>query len=284
LGLDGETGTLLHLGLTNSQAKVYLALLRLAADCKGTTIAQFANVPRQDVYRLLAELQKIGIIRKTIARPATYKAVCAKEAIEILLNRKISDFSKLKREGNVFVKRAQENLIPRMPQSFSEDEVDIIVGREAITSKIREGSLRAQVTARSITPYNELIPWLSVCSKSLDEELSRGIKIKWIIEKNAAINRHHPVLRRYVEKTNFELRVINQPIKTKVTIFDSKEAFIGMVTDSDFTLSPALFSNNSSIVAMAESYFESCWKISTDIDCQVLWKNNIDRKNAQIIP
>ena len=278
MGFEGETGTLLHLGLTNSQAKVYLALLRLATDCKGTTIAQFANVPRQDVYRLLAELQQIGIIRKTIARPATYKATCAKEAIEILLNRKISDFSKLKREGNVFVKRAQENLISRIPQIFSEDEVDIISGREAIVSKIEEASLRAQITSRSITPYNELIPWLSVSSNSLDETLSRGITIQWIVDKTPALNRLHPALRRYVDKPNFKLRFITQPIKTKVTLFDSKEVIIGMVTDSDFAVSPALFSNNSSIVAMAESYFESCWRISTDIDCQILRKNNIDRK------
>jgi hypothetical protein len=42
-----DTQALMHLGLTNSQAKVYLALYRLGTDNKGTTIAKFADVPRK---------------------------------------------------------------------------------------------------------------------------------------------------------------------------------------------------------------------------------------------
>jgi sugar-specific transcriptional regulator TrmB len=61
-----DTQVLMHLGLTNSQAKVYLALLRLGTDNKGTTIAKFADVLRQDVYRLLDELQQIGIAKNTL--------------------------------------------------------------------------------------------------------------------------------------------------------------------------------------------------------------------------
>ena len=80
-----DAQTLLHLGLTASQAKVYLALLRLATDNKGTTIAKFADVPRQDVYRLLAELQQIGIVQKTLARPATFRCVPPEETVYQLI-------------------------------------------------------------------------------------------------------------------------------------------------------------------------------------------------------
>ncbi len=102
-----DAQALMHLGLTNSQAKVYLALLRLGADNKGTTIAKFADVPRQDVYRLLDELQQIGIVQKTFARPATFRNVPPEETASILLERRMSDFSLLKKEADMFVRNTK---------------------------------------------------------------------------------------------------------------------------------------------------------------------------------
>jgi sugar-specific transcriptional regulator TrmB len=77
---------------------VYLALLSLVTDSKRTTIAKSADVPRQDVYRLFAELQQIEKVQKTLARPATFRSVSPGEPFSILLERGISDFSQLKKK------------------------------------------------------------------------------------------------------------------------------------------------------------------------------------------
>jgi len=47
----------MEFGLTRSQAKVYLTLVRLGEDSKALTIFRFSNVARQDVYRILTELE-----------------------------------------------------------------------------------------------------------------------------------------------------------------------------------------------------------------------------------
>lgn len=52
-----EVQTLMEFGLTRSQAKVYLTLVRLGEDSKALTIFRFSNVARQDVYRILTELE-----------------------------------------------------------------------------------------------------------------------------------------------------------------------------------------------------------------------------------
>ena len=198
MNLTDDTQTLLNLGLTVSQAKVYLALLKLGADSKGATIAKFAGVPRQDIYRLLAELQQVGIVQKKLARPATFRSALPEQAVSILLERKISNFSELKKEAEDFVNSIKDGLGEQsVPTEF--DQFILISEREAITCKARELLETTQKTSNHITPFNELVPWLTVLSKSIDEALSRGVEIRWITEKPANKSLISKCLKTYIE-------------------------------------------------------------------------------------
>ena len=254
-----DAQTLLHLGLTVSQAKVYLALLKLETDNKGITIAKFADVPRQDVYRLLDELQQIGIVQKTLTRPATFRCVSAVETASILLERRMRDFSQLKREADNFVKNS-ENTIHEQLNLSGNDQFVLISEREALTCKAREEIEHLQGSLSDITPSQELVPWLTVLSKSFEGALSRGVKIRWIIEEPADSSSIYEFLQTYSEYRNFEVRFVSSPLRAKVGIFDGKEVILGINVDCGFARSPALWSNNPSFVALAENYFEDYWK------------------------
>ena len=258
-----DAQTLLHLGLTASQAKVYLALLRLATDNKGTTIAKFADVPRQDVYRLLAELQQIGIVQKTLARPATFRCAPPEETVSILLERRISDFSQLKKEADKFVKNIKLTFPEQLPLPET-DQFILISEREALTCRAREAIENLKVSLNDITPSNELVPWLTVLSKSVEEALSRGVKIRWITEEPEDSSSISKFLQTHSEYKNFEIRFVTGPLKAKIGLFDSKEVILGVFMDSGFARSPALWSNNPSFVTIAESYFEGCWSRGRD--------------------
>jgi sugar-specific transcriptional regulator TrmB len=264
LNFRDDAQTLLHLGLTASQAKVYLALLKLETDNKGITIAKFADVPRQDVYRLLDELQQIGIVQKTLTRPATFRCVPAVETVSILLERRMRDFSQLKREADNFVKNA-ENTIHEKLNLSGNDQFILISEREAITCKAREQIEELQVSLSDITPSNELVPWLTVLSKSVEGALSRGVKIRWITEEPADSSSIYEFLQTYSEYRNFEVRFVSSPLRAKIGIFDSKEVILGINIDCGFSRSPALWSNNPSFVALAENYFEDYWKSGRDL-------------------
>jgi len=254
-----DAQTLMHLGLTASQAKVYLALLKLETDNKGITIAKFAEIPRQDVYRLLDELQQIGIVQKMLTRPATFRCVPAVETVSILLERRMRDFSQLKREADTFVKNA-ENTIHEQLNLPGNDQFILISEREAITFKAREEIENLKVSLSDITPSTELVPWLTVLSKSVEGALNRGVKIRWITEKPADTSSISKFLQTHSEYENFEVKFISSPLKAKIGIFDSKEVLLGININSGFAHSPALWSNNPSFAAIAENYFDSCWK------------------------
>ena len=65
-----KTDLLIGLGLTPNQAKVYQTILKLGNVAVGQ-IAKSTSVRREDVYKVLPALEKMGLSRKT-ARQTSY--------------------------------------------------------------------------------------------------------------------------------------------------------------------------------------------------------------------
>jgi sugar-specific transcriptional regulator TrmB len=58
---DEEVQTLTCLGLTLCQARVYLALARSGMST-AKTISKVSKVTREDIYRIMPTLQKLGLV------------------------------------------------------------------------------------------------------------------------------------------------------------------------------------------------------------------------------
>jgi hypothetical protein len=92
------------------------------------------------------------------------------------------DFSLLKREADMFVKNTKGTFHEQLVSS-GHDQFILVSEREAAPCKVREAVDNMQVSLDDITPFDELVEWLTVLSKSIDRALSRGAKIRWITEK-----------------------------------------------------------------------------------------------------
>ena len=88
---DETIHTLMELGLTGLQSKVYLTLAAMEK-ANGKTLWKSSGVARQDVYRILDELQNKGLIEKILATPMQYKAIPLQEGLSILLKRKAKQY------------------------------------------------------------------------------------------------------------------------------------------------------------------------------------------------
>jgi sugar-specific transcriptional regulator TrmB len=84
---EDDTNTLIGLGLTFDQARIYLTLAYLG---KSTlkSLSNTARMDRSNVYRVLSKLQEMNLIEKKITSPSLYQAVSPQEAIPALLERK----------------------------------------------------------------------------------------------------------------------------------------------------------------------------------------------------
>ena len=75
---------LTKLGLTRRNAETYIVILSLDQPT-AKAIAEMLQIARSEVYRATNELQKLGLIKKIISNPTTFRATLIADAIKILI-------------------------------------------------------------------------------------------------------------------------------------------------------------------------------------------------------
>ena len=84
------------------------AALCHAGDLDSKNLSQYAQVPRPDIYRIIEDLMKLGLVNKIISRPITFRAIRFKKGISILLGRRKKETKKLEKNGNTIMKAFQK--------------------------------------------------------------------------------------------------------------------------------------------------------------------------------
>src|SRR3989304_7985009 len=80
--IEQKAETLSSFGLTVKQAKVYLTLVFLGTSVVGE-ISKLPKVRREEVYRVMPKLEKMGLIEKTLSTPVKLKATSVENALSI---------------------------------------------------------------------------------------------------------------------------------------------------------------------------------------------------------
>jgi sugar-specific transcriptional regulator TrmB len=78
----GSKGNFLGLGL--NQARVYLAILKLEKATVGQ-VAKFSKVRREEVYRIMPTLEKMGLIERLVGKPTVIRATPISDALSFLV-------------------------------------------------------------------------------------------------------------------------------------------------------------------------------------------------------
>ena len=78
--LNDQILTLTELSLSTTQAKIYLALVKTKSQT-AQAISTLSSVSRPDVYRVLNQLQNLGLVEKIIAKIDTGKAEKLEKAV-----------------------------------------------------------------------------------------------------------------------------------------------------------------------------------------------------------
>lgn len=95
-GLEG-VDVLTGLGLSDRQARVYLALLKLGIVRR--VVAKLAGVPRQTVYYSLVELQRLGLVKQNLSAPTSYAALPYSDTVKRLLEQKTHELVKISQKA-----------------------------------------------------------------------------------------------------------------------------------------------------------------------------------------
>ena len=242
-------------GLTHLEAKIYLSLVRLKK-ANVRVISKCSNVSRQDIYRVMPKLQKMGLIEKIIARPVLYQSTPLKTGLSFLLEKKEKEILKL---------HIQESWLLNNYNSYkivaNSDEEST---RFKITSELKLVlKLHKQLIESANATIDAIIPFIRptsdfakdftyLCDPNTTKE---SVKIQLITAKlnkslleQVELPRNHRLDVRYSQSLDFGLHIID---KTEITLALSTEKGL-----------PCLWSNNPNEVLLVQNYFDIMWKSS----------------------
>ena len=249
---------ILHeMGLTHSQAKLYVALVRMRACATANALSNSSNIARQDVYRILEELQNLGLVEKIIANPALFKAIPIGEATSTLMEKRREKTRILLKETAELLGEFPEENSPALQESH---QFVLIPQGDPIVRKIEEAIKTAKKKIMVITPWRELTQWMLKLNQSWKQAVERGVKVHWITEsKTLDLDSRLELEQGFLRNPNFKLRTLPQRLEERLGIYDNREVFIATTRQQNAAESPALWTNNPTIVYILTDYFEMKW-------------------------
>lgn len=245
----------MRLGLTELQAKTYLTLAHLGRAEVGK-IAKHSNIARQDIYRLIPKLEKLGLVEKIIATPILYKALPFSEGTSILFRRRTDEYARLKNSLKLLMAQPEEN----NNDTTEESSIEFVITSEKkrLIAKL-EKSYSEAACIDIMVPGNVIDLMIFYFYDCLSYALSRGAKVRVITqntdirpsaERKFSILKNHP---------NFAVKSVNFNFGFGMAICDNTEINIA-ISDKEV---PSLWTNNRQILKMSQLMFEDEWNASS---------------------
>jgi sugar-specific transcriptional regulator TrmB len=257
---DEATQVLTQLGLTKGQARVYLALVRSGISTI-KTISRVTKIARQDIYRIMSTLEKIGLVEKVITAPTMFKAMPMRDGISFLIESKADEFSELNARATQLIKNSKtEN---KIRENEGEGPEFILISQRKNIEKRRRNEIEAAQVSIDVIGLQKTIPRiLFVYADEISEALKRGVKIRLAVEKSEDENSFPNALHVFKKYPSYQLRYTLAHPPVMLAVYDGKRMLVTVSQSEDMTQSPALWSNNPSLVAIVQHYFEILWNTS----------------------
>jgi sugar-specific transcriptional regulator TrmB len=254
---DENTELLLGLGLTLNQARVYIAVLKLQKTTVGQ-VAKFSKVRREDVYRVLPSLEKMGLIERLMGKPTEIRATLISNSLTSLVTE----------EKN----RSEERLIDmqnkvqklslkdwRQPPSGEESIYILIVEKKAILAKTSELINNSEKEVGLIADKVRITQILAHFSDEYKHAIKKEAQVRLIFEGERPDILLTEKVQKLIGTASVSVKFHREPLNHFI-MSDDKEALITTSKESGLGESPSLWTNNSNLIGVLRTGFESDWK------------------------
>jgi sugar-specific transcriptional regulator TrmB len=251
---DESIQVFVDLGLTYLQAKVYVTLIRIGgsgADVR--KIATSSSTARQDVYRILPSLQKIGLVEKVVATPTVYKPIPLEDGIFKLMKKRTEEYNDVQRKAKMVIENFEAAELEQRDDD-SQSQFVITSERALYMKRVREDVAKVEVSIDIIYGAERLRTIIFHAFDEFRAAVARGIEIRAITRKgdDEPMDRNIQILSK---KPSFEIRYIKRDIPVGLVIFDGKEVNIRTM----HAIVPSLWTNNRNVVKLSKFYFDCLW-------------------------
>jgi sugar-specific transcriptional regulator TrmB len=248
----------MQLGLTILEARIYLTLSKYK-NLTTKELSELAKTSRPDTYRVLAKLQKKSLIEKIIAKPTQFRAIPMETGVAFLLERKQVEHEALETQSELLLQAIKERPAPEPPEVIT-SHFALIPQREPVVKKINEAIDNAEKSVDMYLSWKRFsLGITSTFAKSSHKAWERGVKFRIVVE-NPEETEDMELARQFCRKSPFcEIRFLPIPPKTVLGIYDQNHFFVIIDPKKGLFDSPALWSNNQSLLHVIQDYFEMLW-------------------------
>jgi sugar-specific transcriptional regulator TrmB len=260
-----------NFGLTMNQGKVYLVIARLGI-VTASQISKVSEVRREEVYRIIPKLEKLGLVERVLGTPGKIQALPVEEALSRIIRREQERFDQRTVELTAQKKEFLKHLGGRWPSPPPEKGANfaLIMKRDQIINKaeilIRESQREISIS----TSANLFFNLLSDCTSLLKSALRKSVKLRIIVDMpetmDSLVSTYYPRLQQLrSEIGNYDIRFSDQT-SGHFLIGDHMQAMISTSTDLPTVISPYLWTVDKNLVGIIQTNFEETWQSSLRID------------------
>ncbi|UCE16583.1 MAG: MEDS domain-containing protein [Candidatus Bathyarchaeota archaeon] len=250
---------MLDFGLTRTQAKVYIAIARLRLAPVGQ-ISKASKVRREDVYRILPKLEKMGLVERLLGTPTRMRATPVEEALSVLVKHEEDTarerVSVLKAKTKTFLKHFE-----RAPRLELEEKTHfaLLSKRESIMTKMLTMMKKAEKEFDIVFSRSQITQFIHTFADQLEKIVKKGVRIRIITE----VPEYEDSLPRIMEERvssgdSVDLRYTYLP-SSHYMIVDFAEALISPTAERNMTEISSLWTNSDSLVGVFQGDFENLW-------------------------
>jgi sugar-specific transcriptional regulator TrmB len=261
MGIDEQkdTDTLIALGLNSTQAKVYLALLRLG-QTKARAIWKTSKVNRQDIYRLLNELERKNLVEKLLTTPAEFRALPIQDGLTSLLRERAQELDNLtERAKQLIVSLATQQNEHEITEEF---EINLVSNKKAYVRRLEQAVVTTQESIDIIDSFDNCWHRQENDFELITTLIEKGVKFRHILNRPKEGQKLSKVLDKSQNRNEMvEVRFIpKEPIAT-IRIDDGKRLEISATAKCPRPEdTPTIYSDSPCLVGILQDYFERLWK------------------------
>jgi len=253
---DENTDLLLGLGLSLNQARVYLALLKLEQSTVGQ-VAKFSKVRKEEVYRILPALEKMGLIERLLGKPTEIRATPISDALSFLVAEEKSKFDERLSGMRSTVQRLS---LKDWKQPLPEESIYILIAEKiAILAKTSELIKNSRKEVALIADKGRVLPVLSQFTDECKQAIKKGAQIRLIFEGDPPDASLHEKVKNLIDSDSVHVKFHRETLNHFI-MSDDKEALITTSKESGLGESPSLWTNNSNLIGVLRNSFESDWE------------------------
>lgn len=249
-------------GFTVNQAKIYLSIAQSGATTV-SKIAESTHLHRQDIYKILPKLEKMGLIAKTIDTPFVIEAIPIEKALNNLVSteREKADERISRLEGSL--KELIDAIRKKRAEGAGEQEATrfLLLSTDAEIENMADFSFgNARIGVDMIMNLELITRKMNRFRNHFQTLAKNNARTRLIIETLS----NKDLVKRTIEEIRpntgeFAAKLIHKSSCTPYHIIDHKEVWISRekVTESGF--SSVLWTNSENIVKFRIENFEKAW-------------------------